>query len=633
MITRVVLHVDLTDRRTWEEPIDGEVRLGYLGARGLNAKLLWETLRPDVDPLGPENLLIFGVGALTGTHAPASGRTTITCKSPATDLYLKTNVGGGWGAALRFAGYDQLVIHGASEEPVYLWIDNGAVAFRSAGHLWGKDVRETDRLLKAELGTEELETAAIGQAGENLVAFAAVMCSVYNAAGRGGAGAVMGAKRLKAVVVRGWKPVGVAQPERFHQLAMATRRAIEEAAPSRMKHLYGTAGSVSAINELRAFPSYNFRRGYLEDAHSLSGQYMVARGYLRRRVACFSCPIGCHRYTEIREGPFAGTRTGGPEYETMSSLGAGCGVTDLEAVIKANELCNLLGLDTISAGSVIQWLMECVERGVVSEAEVDHLPVRWGNGRAVVALVEKIALREGVGDLLAQGVRRASEQVGKGSEKWAVQVKGLEQSRVETRSAKGYALAFAVNPRGPDHLHTQPIAEFGFRPAGVQLIERITGDAKYANPYLIEKRADIVIWHEDCFAITDALGFCSFLTTADFALDPEGMAGLFSAATGMEVDHEEIMRAGRRILTLEKCFNVREGATRADDRLPWRLMVEESPDRPGAINAPKELDRMLDEYYGLHGWDLSTSWPTRGTLEQLGLVDVAEELGQLKKLP
>jgi aldehyde:ferredoxin oxidoreductase len=277
--------------------------------------------------------------------------------------------------------------------------------------------------------------------------------------------------------------------------------------------------------------------------------------------------------------------------------------------------------------------MECVEREVLSPEEVDGLDLRWGGGEAVIALLPRIAQRQGLGDLLAEGVREAARRVGRGSEKWAVEAKGLEQSRVETRSAKSYALAFAVNPRGPDHLHSQPIAEFGVRPEQVRLIERITGDARYANPYMTEKRPEIVRWHEDCFAATDALGFCSFATTSIYAVDPAMMARLYEAATGIPTSEESLMLAGRRIVTLEKCFNVREGATRADDRLPWRLMHEESPDRPGAINSPAELDGMLDGYYTLHGWDLATSWPKRETLVELGMGDVAVELGQADRLP
>lgn len=629
---RQMLHVDLADRRIWKEPLAGEMRKEYIGSRGINAALLWRELKPGSDPLSPENPLIFGPGLLTGSHVPSSGRTTVTCKGPATNLYLKTNVGGHWGAALRFAGYDHLVVHGRSEAPVYIYVEDERVEIRPAGHLWGKDVRQTTKLLQQELGGGDVEIACIGQGGENLVRFAAIMFSVYNAAGRGGAGAVMGSKRLKAIAVRGKGLLRPAQPERLGQLVEKVRENLKAVPQMQRLAKYGTSNGLEGVNELHALPTLNYQRGYFEGASRISGPYLVEAGYLKRRVACFSCPIGCHRYAEVRDGPFARTFGGGPEYETLASLGAGVGVDDVEAILKANELCNIYGLDTISTGSVIQWLIESRLHGAINSQEADGLDLKWGDGQLVTELVRRIAFREGIGDLLAEGVRRAAEKVGGDSYKWAVEAKGLEQSRVETRSMMGYALSFAVNPRGPDHLTAQLLAETGFRPEQVRLIEKITGDAKYANPYLLDKRAEIVVWHEHCYAISDCLGICSFPTTSLLAVDPALMAELFSAWTGEEVSEQEITQAGERVWNLERCFNVREGATRADDRLPWRLMHEELPDRPGAINSPEALNTMLNEYYDLRGWDRETGWPTRETLEDLGLCDVAEELGCLEKL-
>jgi aldehyde:ferredoxin oxidoreductase len=625
-----VLHVDLSTGRTWrEERSLADVRK-YLGARGGNASLFWDQARTGVDALDPENLLIFGVGSLTGTNTPLSGRTTVTTKSPATHLSLKCNMGGGWGAALRSAGYDHLIIHGASPKPVYLRIADNVVEIRPADLLWGKDVRETTRLLtKAE---DRAEVACIGPAGENLVKIAAIMGSTYNAAGRGGAGAVMGSKKLKAIVATGHQPVRVADSARLQELVQQVRQRVADAIPSKQKYMYGTAASLAALNELRALPTRNFQRGYFPEANRITGQYLVEQDYLKRRVACFSCPTACHRYTEIHQGPYAGTYSGGPEYETLAALGAGTGSSDIEAILKGNELCNIYGLDTISTGSAIQFLMECQQRGVLSPEQTGGLNLEWGSAGAMLALIRMIAYREGPGAMLAEGVRQAARVIGQGSEKWAIESKGLEQSRVETRSAKAYALAFAVNPRGPDHLHCQPIAEFGFRPAGVELIGQLTGNVRYANPYTTDKRAEIVVWHEDFYAAGDALGLCSFATTADFTITPELAAGLFSAMVGEEIGADELLRTGRRILTLEKCFNVREGATRADDRLPWRLMHEESPDRQGAINSREEMDHMLDEYYALHGWDPATSYPTAATLRELGLDQVTEELARQGKL-
>jgi aldehyde:ferredoxin oxidoreductase len=555
------------------------------------------------------------------------------CDHLPTGLYLKTSAGGKWGAALKFAGYDSLVVHGRASSPVTIDIDEDQVQINPARHLWGLDVRETTLALQKEAGDRKVEVACIGPAGENLVKMAALMMSTYSAAGRGGAGALMGSKNLKAVVTSGRKRVEVHDRERLDYWIEKVREGLANAPSAKQKTLYGTSGALPAINELGILPTKNFQGGYFEDAYKLSGQYLVEAGYLKRRMSCYSCPVACHRYTEVDEGEYAGSYSGGPEYETLAVFGAGCGISDTEVVLKANELCNIYGLDTISTGSVVQWLIESNVRGVLSEEQRDGLNLEWGDAETLLELIRRIAYRQGVGDLLAEGVRAAASEVGRGSEKWAVEAKGLEQSRVETRSAKGYALAFAVNPRGPDHLHAQPIAEFGIRPLGVDLVERITGSREYANPYLTDKRAEIVVYHEDWYAGVDSMGLCSFPTTADFAISPEIMAGLLSAAVGTEMTEEELLKAGRRIVTLEKCFNVREGATRVDDRLPWRLMHEESPDREGAINSPEELNQMLDEYYRLHGWDLETSWPMRETLESLDLSHVADELVRLDKLP
>jgi len=621
-----ILFVDLTNRKVRREPFTKEMALGYIGSRGLNAKLLWEMMEPGADPLGPDNPLIFGTGLMTGTFAPCSGRISITCKSPSTDFYLKTNVGGGWGGPFRFAGHIALVLTGVSSDPVYLWIDDENVEFRDASHLWGRDVRTVDNMIKSELGDQNIRVAAIGPGGENQVMFASVMTSDYNAAGRGGAGAVMGSKKLKAIAVRGTNPVEVADPDAFEAVVAETWKKLKEQSGARGLHLYGTSGGLMAVNEVRSLPTKNFQGGYFDKAYAVSGQGLVEKGYLKRRVACYGCVLGCHRYSEIGEGKEETAYTGGPEYETFAALGAGPFVADTEAVLRANCLCNIYGLDTISTGSVIQWLFECHQRGL--DFDHDGLALDWGKGEEVVELVRRIAFREGIGGLLAKGVKRASEEMGQDSYKWAIQAKGLEQSRVETRHALSYALAFMVNPRGPDHLMTETLAEFGLSPEMRDLVEEITGHREYADPRITEGRAEIVRWHEDCYCVTDSLGMCVFTSTAQYFVTPEIMARLFSAALGERVSEEEIMRLGRKIVTLEKCFNVREGATREDDVLPWRLMNEESSDFPGegAINSFEKMNPMLDRYYKLHGWDKKTSWPKRETLDDLDLTHVADEL-------
>lgn len=630
-----ILHLDLTERKVWREHISKERALKFLGARGISADILWNSIKPGTDPLSPENVVIFGTGLLTGTPAPSSGRTTVTCLSPATNFYLKTNGGGQWGGELKLAGYSHVVVHGKADKPVYIWIDDDQVEIRDASKYWGMDVRTLDIEMKEDIGDEEIQIAAIGQAGENLVKFAAVMFSVYNAAGRGGAGAVMGSKNLKAIAVRGNGYISAENPKLYHQRVLEAKESLRSDSGYEGMGLYGTSGSLYGINELKVFPSYNFKRSSVDDITPLTGQHFTDEGYLKRKVACFSCIISCHRYGTVDKGLFAGSYSGGPEYETMSACGSGCGVLDTAAIMRTNELINIYGMDTISTGGVIQWAMECYEKGVIGSKELEGLDLKWGNAEAVIEMVKRIALREGFGDVLAEGVKRASEKVGGESYKWAVQAKGLEQSRVDTRSAKAYALAFAVNPRGADHLHTETFAEFGMGPEARELIKKITGDENLATPYVTEKRAEIVRWHEDCYAVTDCLGFCSFTSTALYGITPKIMADLFSAALGVNVSEEEIMEAGRRIVTLEKCFNVRQGATRKDDTLPYRLMHEPTPDRPDAkdaVNSQEELDIMLDEYYKLHGWDKETSWPTKSNLLAMGLDYVAEELAGMDRV-
>jgi len=624
-----ILNVDLSTGKTWLEEVDREDLFLFLGGRGINAKLLYERVPRGIDPLGPDNLLIFGPGTLTGTSAPSSGRTSVTCKGPATGLYLKVSVGGHLGAELKYAGYDYVVIHSAADDPAYLWIDDGSVEIRDARHLWGLGTRETDRLIREELGDDEIEVGLIGPAGENGVLFSCIIFSLYNSASRGGIGAVMGSKNLKAIAARGTGGLRLAGGEGFSKLALRTRQELSEDAGSDSLYRWGTSGSIPPLNELGMLAAYNFSQVTIDDAEKISGQYLEDEGYLTGRESCFSCSTACHRFVRTKEHRYGVVRDSGPELETMLSLGAECGIVDTEAVIKSNQLCNDYGLDVISAGHVISWAMECYEKGLLQGERADGLDLRFGNAESQLELIRRIARREGLlGDLLANGTRQAAEEVGGDSWKWAIQAKGLEQSACDTRAAKSYALAFAVNPRGPDHLMTECYAEFGVTEEARALIEKITGDEKYADATMLHKRSDIVRWHEDCYAATDALGFCAFTSTAAYAVNPENMARLFSLAMGIELSEEELMMAGRRIVTLERCFNAREGARREDDTLPWRMMNEPVPEgaNEGLVTDKDTLDRLLDEYYEMHGWDPRSGIPLAETLNTLGLLDLCKDI-------
>jgi aldehyde:ferredoxin oxidoreductase len=622
-----ILHIDLTAGKTWVEPVPEAVAADFIGSRGVNAYYIYKLIKPGIDPLGPDNVMMFGTGLLTGTTAPCSGRTSVTCKSPVTNFYVKTNAGGHWGAELKFAGYDFVMVTGAAPKPVYVWIQDDKVELRDAGKMWGADTKQANLLIKEDVGDEDIQVAVIGPAGENKVMCACINFSVHHAAGRAGAGAVMGSKNLKAIAVRGTGGVPVSDPKAFYEISQRVRKELAADNGTVTLALWGTSGSLPAGNELHMMNARNFQHNHVSYAEKLSGQYLVQAGYLTGRVACFACSTACHRYVVNNNGEFAGVHGAGPEFEAMVALGSGNDVSDTEAVLKANQVCNRLGMDVISAGAYVQWAMESYEKGLLTKEDTGGIDLTWGNGAAVIATLEKIAMREGkLGQLLAKGTKRAAEELGGDSWKWAVQAKGLEQSGVETRSAKGYALAFAVNPRGPDHLMTETFAELGASPEAVQLMTQLTGDVKLAVPYTTEKRAEVVRWHEDTYAATDALGFCAFSSTAAYAVTPKNMAEMYNAATGANLTTEQLMEAGRRIVTLERCFNIREGARRKDDVLPYRLMhdpVKTGP-RKGFVNSPEELDMLLDQYYDLHEWDRETAIPKRETLEKLGLADVIE---------
>ncbi len=623
----VVLSVDLStgDVSRQETIVDEEAARKDLGGRGLATRHVLRHWDPRLDPLSPEAEILFVPGVLTGTIVPSSGRTSVLYKSPATGRFFKTNVGGHFGAQLKYAGYDLLSIRGRAERPVYLHIHNERVELRPAAHLWGKDVRECNRLVREELDEPEMQLACIGPAGENGVMYASIQVSIYNAAGRGGGGALMGSKNLKAVAVRGTAPIRVAEPQRFMEVVGRLRGKMQRASGVKALSDFGTSVGVESTNAIGAFPVNNFQESSIEDVRYLTGQHLTEGGFLKRKIACFSCPVACHRFVTVDAGPYRGTYTGGPEYETLSALGGGCGVTDTAGVIKANELCNLLGLDTISTGGCIQWLIECRQRGILSAEQIGDLDLRWGNPETVIRLVRLIADREGIGDLLARGLKAAAEEMGRDSYRWALQANGLEQSRVETRSTFSYALAFTVNSRGPDHLNTECLAEFGGSPEARALIARITGSECYAHPFTLDKRAEIVRWHEDIYAASDSLGICAFPTTAQHWMDEQDLADLYGAATGVPMDARELMEAGRRVITMERLYNAALGYTREQDVLPYRLMneMQKSARHGNAIDSAEQLDSMKDEYYRLHEWDRATGLPTAEVLKKLGLDEFA----------
>lgn len=634
-----VLNIHLGTGKIWVHTLTEEYLRDYLGGRGAAAKMLWDMTGPGTKPLGKDNILIFSPGVLSGTSAPTTGRTNVTFKSPATGGYFKTSIGGGLGVDFKHTGYDHIIIRGKAKKPVYLYISPSRVDICDASGVWGKDVKETNRLIKGLQKNEDLKIACIGRAGENLCNFAAIMGTYYNAAARGGGGAVMGSKNLKALAfdAEGGR-VYVSNPAGFAAAAQHARDASLADSHSQTMKRYGTPATTDQLCVASLLPTYNFQRQWLSSgAENLTGQHLIDEGYLKRSVSCGSCIFGCHRYTRIDEGKFAGTYSEGPEYETFAALGANLGVTDSRYLLKANEMANNYGFDTISLGASISFAIESFQKGIITPKDTDGFELKWEDGETLLYLIDLIVEQRGIGKLLAQGVKIASETLGGDSYQWAVQARGLEQSRVELRGCFAYALAFALNPRGPDHLMTECLAEFGagFTKHAVDVIKKITGDEKYAFPYLEEKRAEIVTWHEDIYAVSDSLGYCAFATTAAYGVDEQVSADTFNTATGLELSAEEIMKAGRRIVTLERCYNVREGWSRRCDVLPWRVMNERAVDldpkqSTGAYMDSDRLGRMLDNYYSLNGWDSKNGFPKTKTLEKLGLGYIENELAPLR---
>jgi aldehyde:ferredoxin oxidoreductase len=629
---QTLLTVDLSFGSVGLEHVGPDDVLQFVGGRGIAAKLLYEHLRPRTHPLGPGNLLIFSPGVLTGTIAPAAARTTVVSKSPATNLYLKCNAGGHWGSELRYAGFDHVLITGQADRPVYLWIDGDRVEIRDARSLWGEGTVRAEVALKAELGDESIQTAIVGPASENGVAYGAILLGQFNTAGRGGIGTVMGSKKLKAVAVRGSGGIPVTDVARFAGVAREVCDEVVADDDAMLTREYGIPGWMPGWARAGQVGAYNFRGVLVEEADQLSGQHMAKLGYYRAGLACSGCSIGCRHFISNDHGPYGPLRAGLPEAEPLIALGTQCGVTDTDSVLSASALCDDLGLDALSTGFSIAWAMECYEKGLISPEQADGLKLEFGNAEVLLELIGRIARREGLlGDLLAEGTQRAAAEIGGDSWKWAMQARGLEQSSPDVRSAKGYALGFAINPRGPDHLAAQPMAEFGDSPQARAVVEQVCGDERYAVAYSPVKKAELVRWHEDCQAVSDALGVCMQVTVGPYMLTPARMAALLSATWGIEIEAEELMQAGRRIVTLERCFNVRQGAERGrEQHLPWRMMhepLEEGPNA-GRVTSPEEMDEMLDRYYTLHEWDLETGRPTVEVLAALGLESLCSDLEQ-----
>jgi aldehyde:ferredoxin oxidoreductase len=595
-----VLWVNLTDRETRVEPLDPQLVADYIGGRGLGTRILYDYLAQGTDPLASDNLLIFATGPLNGTDAPLSGRYEIVTRSPLTGTVLSSNSGGRFALDLKQTGYDMVVIEGAANAPCYLWIEEGDIEFREADHVWGLNTHQTTEQLRNETH-RRAGVACIGPAGERGVLFASVMNDRDRAAGRGGAGCVMGAKRLKAIVAHGSQRTSPADPEGFEAARQEALTAVGEAPVTKnsLKE-FGTAVLIHLINEYGGLPTHNFREGYFPDADSVSGE-TLKETIFEHPVACAKCVVACGRATRTAQ------RSGeGPEYETIWALGPMCGIHDLEAIADANYTCNELGLDTISAGSTIACAMELWEWGAFDEAVRTQIrtdlgtDLTFGNPEAMLRCVELIGRKERIGALLAEGSARLAARFGNPG--FSMSVKGLELPAYDPRAFQAMGLALATSSRGGCHLRAYMIGPEAMGTPGT--VDRFSPASKAA----------LVKLYQDLSAVVDSVGMCIFST---FALNPDHYARLLETATGIERATEEILMVGERIWNLERLFNAREGFTRADDTLPARLLQARLPGGHSK-SQPVDLEPMLEEYYQLRGWD-EEGQPASETLTRLGL--------------
>lgn len=595
-----LLRVNLSTGQIRKEAVPETILRNFIGGRGVGSKLLMDNMDPKVDAFDPGNPLIFATGPVTGTYAPTGGRYMVVTKSPLTGAIASSNSGGYWGPALRFAGYDYLMIEGAAKEPVYLYIHDDKIEVRNAAHLWGKIVDDTENIIREETHPE-VRVASIGPAGENRARTACVMNDKGRAAGRSGVGAVMGAKNLKAVAVLGTKGLKIANPAAFTQAVLRGRDKLVKGPTTAGLTMLGTAGTVSYMNMVGMLPTNNFQMGVFAGAAAVDGP-VVKRDFMTRNRGCHSCMIHCGRVTKITgHGQFDG-RGEGPEYETIFGLGTDCGVSNLAAVIKANYLCNELGMDTLEGGIAIATAMELAEKGYIPESDIGF-PLKFGDPEALIKLLEAQAHRSGViGHWLAEGGARLAEHYGHPELFMGSKKQGF--AAYDPRGSVGMGLAYATSNRGACHLRGYTVSLEHF------------GNPVKLDPFTIKEKPYWLTILQNTTSFVDASGICLFST---FDMAPgEDLVAMVSEAMGEKIGgQEEMLKIGERIWNLERLFNNAAGMTRADDSLPPRITKE--PLTEGASKGHVvDLEPMLDEYYQLRGWD-NQGRPTPEKLRELGL--------------
>ncbi len=589
-----ILRINLDDKSIKKEDLNMEWAKAYLGGRGLATKYFYEEVDPMVDALSKENKLIIATGPLSGTPTPTGGRYMVITKSPLTDTIASSNSGGRWGAELKFAGYDMIILEGKSDTPVYIDIQDDQVEIKNADHLWGQVVSKTTELLNKEVG-EKSKILTIGPAGEKLSRIASVMNDVDRAAGRSGVGAVMGSKNVKAISVRGTTKPEVHDKEALKEVVSTMNKQIKDnGVTGEGLPTYGTAVLVNIINELGAFPTNNFQTGVFDKAEEISGE-TLAEKYLVKRTGCYGCPIACGRHCKVDD-----LEAGGPEYETIWGFGADCGVSDLGNIIKANYWCNEMGLDTISASTTIAAGMELYQRGLIKDDELDGTPLEFGNSDAIIEWTKKMGLREGLGDKLAEGSYRLGESYGAADVSMAV--KKQELPAYDPRGIQGQGLAYATSNRGGCHVRAYLIS-----PEVLGLPEKL-------DRFELDGKPQWVKTFQDLTASIDSLGLCLFTS---FAMGAGDYAAMYNPVAGTDHTADSILETGDRIWNIERLFNMKAGLKKEDDTLPKRLLKEALPEG-GSKDRLALLDQMLPEYYQLRGWDES-GVPTESKLKELGV--------------
>ena len=605
-----ILRINLTKRDFKVVQVEEPILKKYVGGSGLATNFLFRETRMNTSPLSPKNVLIFMAGLMTGTAVPTSSRYSVVAISPKTEIFGESNSSGFWGPELKQTGYDGLILEGKASSPVYIWIDGDKVELRDARHIWGKDTFETDILIRSETDNRA-KVACIGPAGEKLINSACILNEGVHArvAGRTGMGAVMGRKNLKAIVVHGTYKV----PVRDADALLASVKDMIPTMATKAKRMgdFGTAQGVTLFELIGSMPIKNWRQGsWKEGAQKISGEQM-AQTILTGKYRCKGCPIGCGRIVKIDKGRYAGVEGAGPEYETIAFFGSMCLVDDLEAIAKANELCNRYGIDTMSTGAAIAFAMEAYEKGLLTRQDLGGISLEWGNAEAMVAMVELIANQEAFGEVLGKGVKEAARALGPRAQEFSIHIKGLEPPAHDPRAFHSASIAYATGNRGGCHL------QGGTHWAeGSVAISELGWDAPY-DRFATEGKGEMVAKMQNLMSMFDALGVCKFSLFG--GMRPRHLVEWLNYVTDWKFNLEEFMKAGERLYNLKRLFNVRRGISRKDDVLPMRFLTQ----RRGEGGTPKELPNfgtMLADYYAYRGWDYE-GIPTPQKIAELGLAE------------